>query len=94
MNILDNYEFLDLELGAICDLKCPMCTRNLKSNSSLKICIRKIDDIVSQIKLFKNLKVVYICGDKSEPLLYPNILELIYKLKKIKFRFKSFYKWF
>lgn len=75
----DYYEDIELELTTICNAKCPLCARNY-NNFKIKypeIIIRSLDEIINQLELFVNLKIVRLVGSISEPTLYPSFFELI-----------------
>ena len=81
----DQIEELDIELTNVCNLKCPLC---LSQNSEFKNIFNPhnidLNLIISRIEKFKNIDNILLCGDASEPTLYPQIIELLEYLKSRK----------
>lgn len=78
---------IEIELTGVCNLKCPLCSRNYSYINLLKKKnIRDIDDIINQLEGFPNLELLYIAGTTSEPTMYKNFMELCVwaKQKEIK----------
>lgn len=75
------YEFvedLEIELSTYCNAKCPLCYRNhinFKSHYP-KNFERDYDDLIKQLKRFKNVKYIRLVGTVSEPTLYSKFLDL------------------
>lgn len=66
-----------MDLTGVCNLKCPLCTRNYAhAKHLLKKNIRSLKEIIKQLDSFKNLEVFYMAGNVSEPTLYPKVLDL------------------
>lgn len=80
---LKDIEKIELELSNICNLKCPLCLLQNKTFSNVfKPHFRDINDLIKQLDLFENLKIINLAGDASEPTLYPNLFQLIDYLHK------------
>lgn len=76
---ISQIETAELDLSTICDAKCPLCFRN-KKNFPKKYktpFFREYNDIIVQLNSFTNLKCLQLCGQMSEPTLYPRLFDLI-----------------
>ena len=75
---LNEIQEIELELTGICNLKCPLCTRNyLHANHQKVKNVRPIEDIIKQLDTFRKLKHINLAGTVSEPTLYPDIIKLL-----------------
>ena len=73
----DDIVEVEMDLTGVCNLRCPLCTRNYKhAEHLLKKNIRSFDEVKEQLDSFKNLEVFYMAGNVSEPTLYPDALKL------------------
>lgn len=71
-------EEIEMDLVGLCNLKCPLCTRNYShANHMLSKNVRHIDEIISQLDQYTNLKRFFIAGAVSEPTMYKYFLEFI-----------------
>jgi MoaA/NifB/PqqE/SkfB family radical SAM enzyme len=71
-------EEIEMDLTGLCNLKCPLCTRNYSHAQHLVgKNIRHIDEIKAQLDTFPNLKRFFIAGAVSEPTMYKYFLEFI-----------------
>lgn len=75
-----------IEIGLLnkCNLKCPLCSRQIKKKYD-KIKLKNTLDIKllkQSLDYFSNLKHVKLVGAVCEPTLYPNLFELITYLKQ------------
>lgn len=78
----DEITGIDLELSNICNLKCPICLSQLeKTKDKFKPKNINVDFLIEQLESFKNLTLVSIAGDASEPTLYPDLIKLLDYLK-------------
>jgi MoaA/NifB/PqqE/SkfB family radical SAM enzyme len=69
---------IEIELTGICNLSCPLCTRNYSHANHQKYKnIRPLNELIEQFNLFPELNHVNIAGTVSEPTLYPYILEFV-----------------
>lgn len=70
---------VELELTTYCNAECPLCYRNYKSFKEHypKNKVRKIEDVITQLDLFKNLTDIKLVGTISEPTLYNDFFKLI-----------------
>lgn len=70
---------VELELTTYCNAECPLCYRNYKSfkDHYPKNKTRKIEDVITQLDLFKNLTDIKLVGTISEPTLYKDFFKLI-----------------
>ncbi len=68
---------IEVELTGLCNLHCPLCARNYSYTQHLrKYNKRKIEDIISQLDEYPNLKLLYLAGTSSEPTLYHDFFKL------------------
>jgi organic radical activating enzyme len=68
----------EIDLTGTCNLQCPLCTRNYShAQHLLKKNVRPVKDIIKQLDFFPNLTRIMLAGAISEPLLYPELPELI-----------------
>ena len=72
---------LELELTSFCNLKCPLCIREI-TNVTNKNIHRPLKEVIDQINEYPNLKYVTIAGAISEPTSYPDLFDLIIYLGK------------
>jgi len=77
----DDIEEIEQDLTSLCDLECTLCTRNYSHFDLPKPQKRNIDDVIKQLDTFTNLKRVYLAGQYSEPLLFPDIIKYLKYLK-------------
>jgi len=85
----DFYEDFEIDLSTLCDLKCPLCTRNYKHSKHLfngSKSGRPLNEIIDQLNTFPNLKHGSIAGLFSEPTLYKDFLNFIKYLKTRKIK--------
>lgn len=72
------FEEIEIDLTGVCNLQCDRCTRNYKHSQHLvKKNVRPLDEITQQLDKFKNLKILMLAGQVSEPTLYPNFIDLV-----------------
>jgi MoaA/NifB/PqqE/SkfB family radical SAM enzyme len=80
---LENVEEIELELTGVCNLKCPLCTRNYShAKHQLVSNQRPLTEIINQLDKYPNLKHINIAGTVSEPTLYKDIIPLMEYLVK------------
>ena len=72
---------IELELSSFCNLKCPLCVRQVIGAPNENI-YRPLEEIISELDSYKNLKYITIAGSIAEPTVYPNLIELIIYLRK------------
>lgn len=73
---------IDIELTGSCNLKCPLCLSQFKHfKHQFKHHFLDIDFVINELKSFKNLNVVSLAGDASEPTLHPDLIKLLDWLK-------------
>lgn len=71
-------EEIEMDLVGLCNLKCPLCTRNYEhAEHLLKKNVRPIEEIIAQLDTFKNLRRFFIAGAVSEPTMYKYFDEFI-----------------
>jgi wyosine [tRNA(Phe)-imidazoG37] synthetase (radical SAM superfamily) len=71
-------EEIELDLTGICNLKCPLCTRNYShANHLLVKNVRPIEEITAQLDEYPNLKRFFIAGTISEPTMYKDFIKFI-----------------
>ena len=79
-NILNkiDIEEIEMDLTGICNLACPLCTRNyVHAKPMLVKNIRPLLEITNQLDTFINLKRFACAGTISEPTLYPDFIEFV-----------------
>lgn len=77
------YEMFEIELTGICNLDCPLCTKNYKHAKHMYgRNIRPLEEITAQLDGFEGLDQCNIAGTLSEPTLYPQFFELLEYLNK------------
>lgn len=86
----DDIQIVELDLSTVCNAICPLCMRqsNIFKEQYSKPFFRDIDDIILQLKSFKNLSTVYLIGQMSEPTIHPEFLKLVSILKKLGYKLK------
>ena len=77
----DLIQRLELELTSTCNLKCPLCIREIVGGWD-KNQFRSLDEIQTQLNQYTNLKYITIAGAISEPTTYPELFDLISYLRK------------
>jgi MoaA/NifB/PqqE/SkfB family radical SAM enzyme len=77
----DKIRRLELELTSTCNLKCPLCVREIMDLPE-KNQYRPLEEIIAQLDSYPNLEYVTIAGAIAEPTSYPNLIELIIYLRK------------
>lgn len=70
---------LELELTSICNLKCPLCVREIAPVDKFEH--RTCQDIFKQLDQYPNLKYVTIAGAISEPTSHPDLTQILLYLK-------------
>jgi len=70
---------LEIELNNYCNLKCPLCIRNIETDINLELNNKKLDldSLIEKLDKFPNLKYVTIAGPTSEPTLNKNLFEIL-----------------
>ena len=82
---------LEMDLNGVCNLKCPLCTRNYKHAEHLiKPHSRSLEEIIKQLDSFPNLKIFYMAGTVSEPTLYKSLHQLCEYLVKREIKIELF----
>jgi len=80
---ISKIEEIEMDLVGLCNLKCPLCTRNYThANHMLKKNVRGIEKVIEQLDQFTNLKRFFIAGAVSEPTMYKYFMEFIEYLNK------------
>lgn len=78
----DYFEEFELDLTGVCNLSCPLCSRNyVHAQHMVYRNERKLPDIIKQLDTFKNLKRAFVAGQVSEPTLYKDFIKYIKYLK-------------
>ena len=77
----DQIRRIELELTSTCNLKCPLCIREVVGGWD-KNQFRSFDEIIKQIDEYPNLEFVTIAGAISEPTSHPDLLNIITHLCK------------
>lgn len=72
---------IELELTSTCNLKCPLCIREIVGGWD-KNQYRTLGEIQSQLDSYSNLKYVTIAGAICEPTTYPELFDLIGYLRR------------
>lgn len=76
-----NIEQIEIETTNLCNLRCPLCTREMVKEQDPKYYDSKweipIDKLIDTLDWFPNLKYVHLVGNTSEPTLYKWFLTLL-----------------
>jgi len=72
---------LELELTSTCNLKCPLCIREVVGGWD-KNQYRPLGEILEQLDQYTNLQYITIAGAISEPTTYPELFDLLSYLRK------------
>jgi MoaA/NifB/PqqE/SkfB family radical SAM enzyme len=70
---------VEIELNNVCNLNCPLCSRNTiytKDDFKQKIHVDS-DKLISLLNQFPNLKYVTLAGEYSEPTTYPDLFKVL-----------------
>jgi len=78
----DKIRRIELELTSICNLKCPLCIREIMELP--KQSYRPILEIIHQLNEYPNLQYVTIAGAIAEPTTHQGLFELLAYLRKRK----------
>lgn len=71
-------EEIEMDLTGLCNLECPLCTRNYAhANHMIGKNIRPIEDVIKQLDQYTSLKRFFIAGAVSEPTMYKYFDEFI-----------------
>ena len=82
---------IEIELTGVCNLKCPLCSRNYSYIDELKTKnIRPLREIIKQLEMYPNLELLYIAGTTSEPTMYKHFNELCKWVKSKGIRIELF----
>lgn len=82
---------IEIDLTGVCNLRCPLCTRNFKhAESMIKANSRPLKDIIAQFDSFPNLEILYVAGLISEPTLYKEFHDFCRYLVKRNIRIELF----
>ncbi len=81
MNVIikkSEIEEIEMDLTGVCNLSCPLCTRNYQhANHLVKKNVRSIKEIIDQLDQFTNLKRFFIAGAVSEPTMYKDFIPFL-----------------
>jgi MoaA/NifB/PqqE/SkfB family radical SAM enzyme len=78
----DYFEEFELDLSGVCNLSCPLCSRNyVHAQHMVYKNVRPLEDIIAQLDTFPNLKRAFVAGQVSEPTLYKDFLDYLRYLK-------------
>lgn len=78
----ENIIRIEIELTSICNLKCPLCVREIIDLPKEKS--RPIITVIEQLNQYPNLKYITIAGAISEPTSHQGLFELLSYLRKRK----------
>jgi len=71
-------EGIEIDLVGLCNLECPLCTRNYAhADHMLKKNVRPVDDIIKQLDTYTGLQSCCLAGAVSEPTMYKQFFELL-----------------
>jgi MoaA/NifB/PqqE/SkfB family radical SAM enzyme len=71
-------EEVEMDLVGLCNLQCPLCTRNYShANHMLYKNVRSIDEIKTQLDQYTNLQRFFIAGAVSEPTMYKDFVKFL-----------------
>lgn len=69
---------IEMDLTGVCNLSCPLCTRNYShANHLVEKNVRTIDEIIKQLDQFTGLKRFFVAGVVSEPTMYKDFIRFI-----------------
>ena len=69
---------IDMDLTGVCNLSCPLCTRNYQhANHLVEKNVRNIDTIIKQLDQYTGLKRFFVAGVVSEPTMYKDFIKFI-----------------
>ena len=64
-------EEIEMDLTGVCNLSCPLCTRNYShANHLVEKNVRSLDTIIKQLDEYTNLQRFFVAGAVSEPTMY------------------------
>lgn len=76
------FEEFELDLSGTCNLSCPLCSRNYAHAQHMVYKNqRPLEEIITQLDTFPNLKRAFIAGQVSEPTMYKDFLNYLRYLK-------------
>jgi len=78
----DQIRRIEIELTSICNLKCPLCIREVVGIGNEEPSWRELAEIEEQLDSFPNLQYVTIAGAIAEPTSYPYLIELLGYLRQ------------
>jgi sulfatase maturation enzyme AslB (radical SAM superfamily) len=71
-------EEIEMDLTGVCNLSCPLCTRNYQhANHLVQKNVRTIDQIIKQLDTFTGLQRFFVAGVVSEPTMYKDFIPFI-----------------
>jgi len=71
-------EEIEMDLTGVCNLSCPLCTRNYQhANHLVEKNVRSIDNIIKQLDQYTGLKRFFVAGVVSEPTMYKDFIPFI-----------------
>ena len=71
-------EEMEMDLTGVCNLSCPLCTRNYQhANHLVEKNVRNIDTIIKQLDQYTGLKRFFVAGVVSEPTMYKDFIPFI-----------------
>jgi wyosine [tRNA(Phe)-imidazoG37] synthetase (radical SAM superfamily) len=69
---------IEMDLTGVCNLSCPLCTRNYQhANHLVEKNVRSIDAIIKQLDQYTGLKRFFVAGVVSEPTMYKDFIKFI-----------------
>ena len=78
----DYFEEFELDLSGVCNLSCPLCSRNYAHAQHMVYKnARPLEEIIAQLDTFPNLKRAYVAGQVSEPTMYKDFIGYLKYLK-------------
>lgn len=78
--LLDDVEKIYIEITSKCNFDCVTCIRNIWQEETGQMKESMLNNIIDQLAKLPNVKTVHF-GGFGEPLTYPNMLEVIEKVK-------------
>ena len=79
---VDQVRRIEIELTSVCNLKCPLCVREVVGIGNENPLWRSLEEIKEQLDKFTNLEFVTIAGAIAEPTSYPDLFGLLIYLRK------------
>lgn len=78
----DQVRRIEIELTSVCNLKCPLCIRQIVDIGNEKPQWRSLDEIKKHLDEFTSLQYITLAGAIAEPTAYPDLFGLLKYLRQ------------